>query len=112
MLRLRMKPKKSYLTYHNKMFTILNMSLEKRTTYDTSEFQENLDIVFGPGAELIKRQIAHDQPYLSPDDVTRHAWHLIPEATEYIMEPVTKAELTENAIGIHEWYEAMRRVTD
>lgn len=75
--------------------------------------QEKRDLtrVFGKGVDKIVAQIMHDNPELSDEDAIIYTWHLIPEATAYMM-PADPEDLTENAINIHEGYEAFRRIQE
>lgn len=67
--------------------------------------------IFGEGATKLVAQISHDNPVLSANEVVDYAWSLIPDATAHMM-PADSEDLTENAINIHEGYEAFRRVQE
>ncbi len=87
------------------------MELNKNNTDAPDERSGDLERVFGVGAERLINQIAYENPSLSPEEVVEYAWSLIPEATAY-MQPASPADLAQNAINIHEGYEAHRRVQD
>jgi hypothetical protein len=72
--------------------------------------RQKLDLtrVFGEGTTKLVAQISQDNPALDENEVIEYAWSLIPEATAYMM-PADPKDLTENAINIHEGYEAFRR---
>ncbi len=68
----------------------------------------DLNSVFGDDYVRLLDQISHDNPALCDKEVLLCAWSLIPEATAY-MQPAHPETLLENAILIHEGYEAFRR---
>ncbi len=67
--------------------------------------------VFGEDFTRLLNQIQHDNPALDDKEIILQAWSLVPEATAY-MQPADSETLLENAILIHEGYEAFRRIQD
>jgi len=87
----------------------MEFNLPKLDKHDAQKLE--LARIFGEGATKLVAQIAHDNPVLSENEAIDYAWSLIPDATEYMM-PADPKDLTENAINIHEGYEAFRRVQE
>ena len=67
--------------------------------------------VFGKDFTKLLDQINHDNPTLSDEEVILWAWSLISEATAY-MQPADPETLLENAVLVHEGYEAFRRIQE
>jgi hypothetical protein len=82
--------------------------MESRREQTEPDFANELLHVFGEGAHQLMAQITHDNPALSEDEVVRYAWTLIPEATAY-MGDSRPGDLTNQAVLIHQTYEAERR---
>jgi hypothetical protein len=90
----------------------MEINFDKYQADELSAKVADILCVFGQdGANKLSKQISHDNPSLTEDEVIEEAWSIIPEATAYMM-PADHDTLTQNAIIIHEGYEAFRRVQD